>query len=36
VDDVATTGATLTGCAHELRESGAERVRALTFARADN
>jgi predicted amidophosphoribosyltransferase len=36
VDDVATTGATLTACARVLRESGAERVRALTFARADN
>ncbi|MEJ7875651.1 MAG: hypothetical protein WKF62_03250 [Solirubrobacterales bacterium] len=35
VDDVATTGATLTACARVLRESGAERVRALTFARAD-
>jgi ComF family protein len=34
VDDVATTGATLTACAQVLRESGADRVRALTFARA--
>ena len=36
VDDVATTGATLGGCAAILREAGATRVRALTFARADS
>jgi len=35
VDDVVTTGATLEACAAVLREAGAERVRALTFARAD-
>jgi ComF family protein len=36
VDDVATTGATLAACAQALTEGGAKRVRALTFARADN
>jgi predicted amidophosphoribosyltransferase len=37
VDDVATTGSTLLACADALRrEQGAKRVRALTFARADN
>ena len=36
VDDVATTGATLAACAQALTERGSERVRALTFARADN
>ena len=36
VDDVATTGATLLACADVLKQRGAERVRALTFARADN
>jgi ComF family protein len=36
VDDVATTGSTLVACAEVLRQQGAERVRALTFARADN
>ena len=37
VDDVATTGSTLLACAEVLREQhGAKRVRALTFARADN
>jgi ComF family protein len=36
VDDVATTGATLAACARVLTEGGAQRVRALTFARADN
>ena len=36
VDDVATTGATLMACARVLRDAGAGRVRALTFARADN
>jgi hypothetical protein len=34
VDDVVTTGATLDACAAVLREAGATRVRALTFARA--
>jgi Predicted amidophosphoribosyltransferases len=33
VDDVQTTGATLTACARALRRAGAERVCALTFAR---
>ncbi len=32
VDDVRTTGATLTACAHALREAGAGRVDVLTFA----
>jgi predicted amidophosphoribosyltransferase len=36
VDDVATTGATLAACARTLTDHGAKRVRALTFARADN
>lgn len=36
VDDVVRTGATLTACAHVLRESGAQRIRALTFARAED
>lgn len=36
VDDVATTGSTLLACADVLRQHGAERVRALTFARADS
>lgn len=35
VDDVATTGATLSACAHALRSHGATQVRALTFAHAD-
>jgi predicted amidophosphoribosyltransferase len=36
VDDVVTTGATLDACATVLRDAGARRVRALTFARADS
>lgn len=36
IDDVLTTGATLTACAEVLRAAGATRVRALTFARADS
>ncbi len=36
VDDVVTTGATLDACAAVLRDAGATRVRALTFARADS
>lgn len=34
VDDVCTTGATLSACAAALRQAGVERVVALTFARA--
>jgi predicted amidophosphoribosyltransferase len=33
VDDVLTTGATLTSCAMALREAGAKRIVALTFTR---
>jgi predicted amidophosphoribosyltransferase len=33
VDDVHTTGATLAACAHALKQAGAERVVALTWAR---
>jgi ComF family protein len=36
VDDVVTTGATLTACVAVLEQAGAKRVRALTFARADS
>lgn len=35
IDDVATTGATLTACATELRRHGAARVHGLTFAIED-
>jgi predicted amidophosphoribosyltransferase len=35
VDDVRTTGATLTACAKVLKEAGASEVRALTIAIAD-
>lgn len=34
VDDVATSGGTLTACAEALREAGAAEVRAVLFARA--
>lgn len=34
VDDVATTGSTLTECARVLKKAGARRVEALTIARA--
>lgn len=33
LDDVTTTGATLAACAHALRDAGARRVVAITFAR---
>jgi predicted amidophosphoribosyltransferase len=33
VDDVLTTGATLSACARALRQAGAEHVSGLTFAR---
>jgi predicted amidophosphoribosyltransferase len=33
VDDVLTTGATLSACAQALRSAGAVRVAAITFAR---
>ena len=34
IDDVVTTGATVAECARVLKESGVERVRVLSFARA--
>ena len=34
IDDVCTTGATGSACAHALKQAGAERVVLLTFARA--
>ncbi|MCY4087618.1 MAG: hypothetical protein OXG37_12250 [Actinomycetia bacterium] len=34
VDDVYTSGATLSACASALRRAGARRVEAMTFARA--
>jgi len=34
IDDIFTTGATLSECAHVLSEKGAKRVRALTIGRA--
>jgi competence protein ComFC len=34
IDDVVTTGATVGACAEALRDGGASRVVALTFARA--
>ncbi len=33
IDDVATTGATLEGCAEALKRAGAKKVLAYTFAR---
>ena len=33
IDDVATTGATLEGCAVALKQAGAKKVLAFTFAR---
>jgi len=36
IDDVATTGATLAACARVLMDHRAQRVRGLTYARADN
>lgn len=35
VDDVVTTGATVSECARVLKEAGVERVRVLAFARAE-
>lgn len=35
IDDIVTTGATLSECASVLRKGGAERVKALTLARTD-
>ena len=35
VDDIVTTGATLSECAQALKRAGANQVRALTLARTD-
>ena len=35
MDDIVTTGATLSECAQALKRAGAKQVRALTLARTD-